>query len=367
MNPMSLMTVLRCVDIDEMIRFVREQLDGRVERISPADSPAEVVMTVAGTSVCIRRHERDEPVHLVLLADADATATTLTAPNGTTIEIRPEPGGVVVPPSAPSLSVVRSGGDFGVGRAGMEYRDLLPDRWGGRFIASNIRIVDEGPVPDVVHAHRIRFQMIFCARGWVDVVYEDQGPAFRLHAGDCVLQPPGIRHRVLRNSADLEVIEIGCPAVHDTIIDHDLVLPTAALDPDREFAGQRFVRHVAADATRTTSLVDGMRMRDTGIGSATRGLAGARVIEAEGEGPTDSPNVLTHAGEFVMIVVLRGAATLTIDDHVIGPPLEPLDAVALPPGSRWCWTEWSGDLEFLEVSLPEGTVRPLRSPATAVT
>ena len=27
---------------------------------------------------------------------------------------------------------------------------------------------------DYVHFHRIRFQMIFVASGWVDVVYEDQ-------------------------------------------------------------------------------------------------------------------------------------------------------------------------------------------------
>jgi len=51
-----------------------------------------------------------------------------------------------VPTNRPSLSVVRvTGGDaFGEGRAGMGYRDLLPDRWGGRFIASHILIADGG-------------------------------------------------------------------------------------------------------------------------------------------------------------------------------------------------------------------------------
>ena len=351
---MSLTIVIPCVDIDAMAAFLSERLDGRIDGISPADSPSEVSMTVGGTPVCIRRHERDEPVHFVLVAGPGATPTTLIAPNGSTIEIRAQTDEVIVPPSVPSLSIVRSGGDFGVGRAGMEYRDLLPDRWGGRFIVSNIRIADEGPVPDYVHAHRVRFQMIFCARGWVDVVYEDQGEPFRLHAGDCVLQPPEIRHRVLRNSADLEVIEIGCPAVHDTIVDHDLALPTRDVAPDREFAGQRFVRHIAAEAARSEYLVEGMRVRDTGIGPATRGLAGAQVVEAI-DGRSDSPT-LTHAGEFVMIVVLHGSATLTVDDRPVESRLEPLDAVALPPGSRWRWTDWSSDLEFLEVSLPDGTV-----------
>ena len=34
------------------------------------------------------------------------------------------------------------------------------------------------------------FQLIFCYRGWVEVVYEDQGAPFILHAGDCVIQGP---------------------------------------------------------------------------------------------------------------------------------------------------------------------------------
>ncbi len=105
-----------------------------------------------------------------------------------------------------------------------------------------------GDVADWVHFHRIRFQMIFVAAGWVDVVYEDQGEPFRMVAGDCVLQPPEIRHRVLRSSPGLEVIEIGCPAEHDTLADHDLDLPTATVRPERDFGGQRFVRHIADDA-----------------------------------------------------------------------------------------------------------------------
>ncbi|MEJ7721708.1 MAG: hypothetical protein WKF58_15315 [Ilumatobacteraceae bacterium] len=111
------------------------------------------------------------------------------------------------------------------GRAGMRYRDLIPARHGGRFIASHIVIPDGGPVPDYVHHHRIRFQVIVCAAGWVRVVYEDQGPPFVLEAGDCVLQPPGIRHRVLEASPGAEVVELSCPGEHETHVDHVLTLP----------------------------------------------------------------------------------------------------------------------------------------------
>jgi hypothetical protein len=44
-------------------------------------------------------------------------------------------------------------------------------------------------------------------------------------AGDMVLQPPGIRHRVLESSPGLEVVEISCPALHETFADHEMELP----------------------------------------------------------------------------------------------------------------------------------------------
>ena len=54
-----------------------------------------------------------------------------------------------------------------------------PDRLGGAIIASHIRIADAGPVADMVHFHTVGFQLIFCHRGWVRLVYEDQGPPIR--------------------------------------------------------------------------------------------------------------------------------------------------------------------------------------------
>ena len=86
-------------------------------------------------------------------------------------------------------------------------------------------------MPDYVHRHRVRFQLIYCYRGSVRVVYEDQGPPFVLQAGDAVLQPPEIRHRVLESSAGLEVIEVSCPAEHETLADLDWSCPRPWLGP----------------------------------------------------------------------------------------------------------------------------------------
>ena len=211
-----------------------------------------------------------------------------------------------------------------VGRAGMRYRDLLPGRLGGRFIASRIQIAEGGPVPDYVHFHRIRFQLITCVRGWVRVVYEDQGPPFVMNPGDCVLQPPEIRHRVLESSPGLEVIELGCPAEHATLADHELALPTATLRPEREFGGQRFVRHQAALAAWERA--DGREWRDTGIAAATHGLADVRIVRAHRE------QADVHHGELLFRAVLEGTLTLRCD----GVPDEALgagDSFVIPAAS----------------------------------
>src|SRR4029077_12944614 len=133
-----------------------------------------------------------------------------------------------------------------------------------------------GPVADWVHYHRVALQLIYVRRGWVRVVYEDQGEPFVMNSGDLVLQPPGIRHRVLESSPGLEVIEITAPALHETLADHDLTLPAARVDRDRLFGGQRFLRHVAADAPWTA--FHGSEAQQTAMREASGGLAEVRTL-----------------------------------------------------------------------------------------
>jgi quercetin dioxygenase-like cupin family protein len=188
------------------------------------------------------------------------------------------------------------------GRAGMLYRDLIPGRLGGRVIASHIRIPDGGPVPDYVHYHHVRFQMIYCAKGWVRVVYEDQGAPFVMREGDCVLQPPAIRHRVLESSPGLEVIEVTAPAEHETWRDHEMTLPQPIVRANRDYNGQRFARHIAAEA-RWISNGAGFEIRDTGIGIATNGAGSVEVWRAPGGASAN----LVIDDEIAIIVALTGA------------------------------------------------------------
>jgi quercetin dioxygenase-like cupin family protein len=346
--------VLPCPDLAATLPFFLEDLGMRVVTIWPADHPRYAVVAGHGVRLALDPGVAGAP-GLVRLrcGDPDAVAggrRTLTAPNGTTIELVDADPPVVIPPLRTGLVVSRAAdsGEAGAGRAGMRYRDLIPDRHGGRFIASHIAIPEGGPVPDYVHFHKVRFQMIYCRTGWVKVVYEDQGEPFVLHAGDCVLQPPRIRHRVLEASAGLEVVEVACPAEHETHADADLPLPNGHCDPARDFDGQRFVRHVAADATWTPWRLDGFEARELGISAATAGLAGVRVARRIGDAPCAD---WSHEGELLFLFVLDGSVVVRAAGHgderlVAG------DSVSVPPGLVHSLADASDELALLEVTLP---------------
>jgi mannose-6-phosphate isomerase-like protein (cupin superfamily) len=304
--------VIACRDPDAAARAL-EPFGFAVELVIPADAPEAIVVAGHGARVRLVRGDgggggtirvTGEPARVV-----DAA--------GVRVEIAP-PERMVVPAPRVAFAIARGGGGaWHGGRAGMAYRDLVPDRLGGWLIASHIRIADGGPVPDYVHHHAIRVQLIYCRAGWVRLVYEDQGEPFVMTAGDCVTQPPGIRHRVLECSAGLEVIELASPAVHATYADRGLALPTGARE--RAWDGQRFVWHRAAGATWRDD--GGWRVRDLGLDAPTAGLASGRVLRGRGGGARAHGGI---AFGFVLAgqVMVRGSA-LVRDDAFVVPAGEP--------------------------------------------
>ena len=336
--------VIGCPDLDLALAYFTKQLDFRLEAIFPADAPRVAVVSGLGNRIRLEQGASNLSARLRIAAEAPSSDP----PPGIDVEFVDGTAEPFVPPLVAELVVSRaSDSEWGTGRAGMQYRDLLPGRYGGRFIASHIRIQTGGPVPDYVHHHGVRFQMIYCRRGWVRVVYEDQGDPFVMHAGDCVLQPPHIRHRVLECSDRFEVVEIGCPAEHETLVDHELSLPTSERRPQRDFGGQRFVRHTARDAT-WIPWRDGFEKRDTGIAEATGGLAGAIVVRPSG---APAAHYVSHDAEFVFIFILSGSAELHVDGRD-GITLDVDAAAAIPAGIAHMLGDISDDFEMLEVALP---------------
>ncbi len=101
-------------------------------------------------------------------------------------------------------------------RAFFEYRDLgIRDATKGKFGAHVIRAVPGMESRAEWHSHELDFQMVYVTKGWVVFEYEGQGEHV-LRVGSCVLQPPGIVHREVRHSDDMELIEIISPAAFDT-------------------------------------------------------------------------------------------------------------------------------------------------------
>jgi len=335
------------------IPYFTNTLKMRLDMIYPADNPTAAVFSGHGLRLRVEKGAKETPVTIRILTDDPqgfaGGERLLVAPNGTKIEIC-EIDPPVVQPKTDHAFVVRRLRDqapWVIGRAGMQYRDLIPSRLGGSIIASHIRIPDGGPVPDMVHYHKVGFQLIFCYKGWVEVLYEDQGGRIRLNSGDCFIQPPEIRHRVMEASADIEVIEIGVPAEHITYIDHVLKLPTDALNKDREWDGQKFVHNVSKKANWLPFRVPGFVARDTTINLNTKGVASVQVVRTgTGEIPWAS-----HDTDILFGFVMEGEVTLDGDGQTQS-RLHPGDAFAIPPAMKTRFADPSEDFELLEVSLP---------------
>jgi quercetin dioxygenase-like cupin family protein len=101
-------------------------------------------------------------------------------------------------------------------RSFFEYRDLgIKQATQGRVVAHVIRAAGGTEFSSQPHRHATQFQMVYVLKGWIEFEYEGQG-VVRLEAGSCVHQPPGIRHRELGHSEDVEMLEVVLPATFAT-------------------------------------------------------------------------------------------------------------------------------------------------------
>jgi quercetin dioxygenase-like cupin family protein len=338
-------------DLRADLPFFTKTLGMRLDTIYPADNPHVAVVSGHGLRLRLDAEAETAPGVIRFLTDGWAGLAdgkkALTSPGGTRVQLD-ELNPPLVMPRTEHAFVVRRLADqapWVIGRAGMMYRDLVPTRLGGAMIASHIRVPD-GKVPDMVHFHKVGFQLIFCIKGWVDVLYEDQGGIRRLHAGDCFIQPPTIRHRVLESGDGIEVIEIGVPADHITEIDHTMTLPNTTVNPDREWDGQRFVHNVGATGSFAPFRIPGFEARDTTINAGTKGVASVMVARPTGPAPWTR-----HDGDILFTFVMSGEMTLEGEGKA---PyrLSPGDAFVIPPGMATRYGETTPDLQLLEVSLP---------------
>jgi quercetin dioxygenase-like cupin family protein len=102
-------------------------------------------------------------------------------------------------------------------RTYFEYRDLgIKRATRGKVVAHVIRARPGKAPHGQWHRHDCKLQFVYVLKGSAVFEYEGVGRV-TMKAGSCFYQPPGIRHREIRHSRDLEMIEIVAPATFRTV------------------------------------------------------------------------------------------------------------------------------------------------------
>lgn len=119
-------------------------------------------------------------------------------------------------------------------RGYFEYRDLgIRKATRGKVVAHVIRARPGRAPHGEWHLHDTRVQFVYVLKGWVEFEYEGVGRV-TMKAGSCFYQPPRIRHREIRHSRNLEMIEVVAPAVFKT---RAVAPPAARKSPARRSRG----------------------------------------------------------------------------------------------------------------------------------
>ncbi len=119
-------------------------------------------------------------------------------------------------------------------RSYFEYRDLgIRRASGGKAVAHVIRARPGKAPHGEWHRHDCKLQFVYVLKGWVEFEYEGAGKVM-MKAGSCFYQPSRIRHRELRHSRNLEMIEVVAPAAFRT---YAAAEPAARKSPGRRSRG----------------------------------------------------------------------------------------------------------------------------------
>ena len=101
-------------------------------------------------------------------------------------------------------------------RGYFEYRDLgIKRATRGKVVAHVIRARPGKAPHGQWHLHDCDVQFVYVLKGWVEFEYEGVGKV-TMRAGSCFYQPPRIRHREIRHSKDIQMLEVVAPAEFET-------------------------------------------------------------------------------------------------------------------------------------------------------
>jgi len=102
-------------------------------------------------------------------------------------------------------------------RTYFEYRDLgIKRATRGKVVAHVIRARPGKAPHGQWHRHDCKVQFVYVLKGSAVFEYEGVGRV-KMKAGSCFYQPPGIRHREISHSKDLQLLEIVSPGNFRTV------------------------------------------------------------------------------------------------------------------------------------------------------
>ncbi len=102
-------------------------------------------------------------------------------------------------------------------RGYFEYRDLgIKRATRGKVVAHVIRARPGKAPHGDWHMHDCDAQFVYVLKGWIEFEYEGVGKV-TMRPGSCFYQPPRIRHREIRHSKDIEMLEVVAPADFETL------------------------------------------------------------------------------------------------------------------------------------------------------
>ena len=113
------------------------QLGFRLDNIFPSDDPAVARMSGHGLSIRIDKSTVTDPSVIHILTDEpekfNIEKKEAVAPNGTVIKFFPKTYDLKIPTTKHHFEVrkLKDSDPWVIGRAGMLYRDLIPERLGG--------------------------------------------------------------------------------------------------------------------------------------------------------------------------------------------------------------------------------------------
>ena len=350
-------SVVAAPDFEAGLHFFVDELEFKIVMISPADDPNYAILKKDHYIIALDKHADTPPLTIEIpVKDQLKFGTVIVGPNGTNIRYTSVAGSHEQKERHdPIFSLSRlSDAEWVHGRAGMSYRALNGSN-SEISSASQIRIKGSGTVPDWVHYHDVSFQTLFCINGSATLVYEDQGEPFLFAKGDCILQPPGIRHQVLESFDDLEVIEFSSPSIHATFSDFDLKLPNSKINPDRVFAGQKF--SCSTSDSRKASLYsesDSLEVLETPIDMASGSVGWVNEIcgckESNKQFAPLSPRIKGQPS-FLLWFVKKGFAEIQIAERT--EVISAGDAISYPYGFNssleFSLLKHDADFEVLEV------------------